>query len=80
MVEAPLDSINDTISVTQGAMAEAAAAVVGSEVWIDTDVNLVTYPDRYRDPRGQIMWDRVNSLLKRAGKTAGLSELLELSI
>jgi DNA polymerase-1 len=80
MVEAPLDSINDTISVTQGAMAEAAAAVIGSEVWIDTDTNLVTYPNRYRDPRGQVMWDRVNSLLKRPGEAAQPSELSGLSI
>jgi hypothetical protein len=46
-------------------MVEAAAAVLGPDVWIDTDVSIVKYPNRYSDPRGQVMWDRVMSLLRR---------------
>jgi DNA polymerase I len=67
MVESPQDLVNDTIKVARGAMAEAAAAVIGSDVWIDTEAGVVAYPDRYQDPRGHAMWDRVNSLLKRPG-------------
>jgi DNA polymerase I len=47
-------------------MAEAAAAVLGPGVAIETDVDIVRYPDRYSDPRGLVMWDRVMSLLRRA--------------
>jgi DNA polymerase family A len=71
MIESSLETIDDAIKVTQGAMAEAAAAVIGTGVWIDTDANVVAYPDRYQDPRGQVMWDRVNKLLKPLDKVAG---------
>jgi hypothetical protein len=61
-------------------MAEAAAAVIGSDVWIDREAGVVTYPDRYQDPRGQAMWDRVNSLLKRPRQTTRQPEPSTLSI
>jgi DNA polymerase-1 len=66
LIEAPLDQIDDAVATTRGVMAEAAAAVLGPGVWIDTDVDIVRYPDRYSDPRGQVMWDRVMVLLNRA--------------
>jgi DNA polymerase-1 len=65
LIEAPIDAIDDAVSSTRGAMAEAAAAVLGPAVWIDTDVDIVRYPDRYSDPRGAVMWDRVMGLLSR---------------
>jgi DNA polymerase I len=65
LVEAPVDLIDDAVSATRGAMAEAAHAVLGPAVWIDSDVEIVRYPDRYSDPRGKIMWDRVMSLLDK---------------
>jgi len=70
MIESSIDQIDNAIKITRGAMAEAAAAVIGTGVWIDTDVNITRYPDRYRDSddRGQAMWVRVNSLLGRLGK------------
>jgi DNA polymerase I len=71
MIESPADSIKDAVRATQGAMAEAATAVVGSSVWIDTDAKEVLYPDRYSDKRGQVMWDRVNKLLERLDKVSG---------
>jgi DNA polymerase I-like protein with 3'-5' exonuclease and polymerase domains len=65
LIEAPIDHIDDAVDVTRGAMAEAAAAVLGSGVSIETDVDIVRYPDRYSDPRGAVMWDRVMALLSR---------------
>jgi DNA polymerase I len=69
LIEAPLDSINDAVTATQDAMVEAATAVLGTSVRIETDVDIVGYPDRYSDPRGQVMWDRVTSLLSRTQST-----------
>jgi DNA polymerase I len=63
LIEAPLGQIDDAVATTRGVMAEAAAVVLGPGLWIDTDVDIVRYPDRYSDPRGQIMWDRVTDLL-----------------
>jgi hypothetical protein len=73
MIESSVDQIEAAIRITRGAMAEAAAAVIGTGVWIDTDVNITSYPDRYRDSddRGQAMWERVNSLLGRLDKIPG---------
>jgi DNA polymerase I len=74
LIEAPIELINGAITTTRGAMAEAAAAVLGPNVWIDTDVSIVHYPDRYSDPRGQVMWDRVMALLRRlASSTSSTS-------
>ena len=42
----------------RAAMDEASRAVLdGFE--IRTDVHIVRYPDRYMDPRGEVMWNRV---------------------
>jgi DNA polymerase I len=30
---------------------------------IRTEAKLVRYPDRYRDPRGERMWDEILSIL-----------------
>jgi DNA polymerase I len=65
LIEAPIDLIDEAVATARGVMAEAATAVLGPGVWIDTDVDIVRYPDRYADPRGQVMWDRVMSLLDR---------------
>jgi len=63
LIEAPISLIGDAVPTTRGAMAEAAAKVLDSDVWIDTDVEIVRHPNRYSDPRGQLMWNRVLSLL-----------------
>lgn len=43
-------------------MAEASRIVLdGLEV--DTDVQIITWPDRYADERGRVMWERVCELL-----------------
>ena len=44
LIEAPISLIDDAVSTTRGAMAEAAAKALGSAVWIDTDVEIVRYP------------------------------------
>ncbi|MEO0531930.1 MAG: DNA polymerase, partial [Planctomycetota bacterium] len=62
LVEGPADQIEQTVAVTQAAMAEASRVVLdGFE--LATDVDLVTWPDRYRDPRGEKLWGVVTELL-----------------
>jgi DNA polymerase-1 len=43
-------------------MAEASCAVL-SGFELATDVKVVRWPERYMDPRGAVMWHRVNQLL-----------------
>jgi DNA polymerase I len=46
------------------AMREASRVVLdGFE--LGTDGELVRYPDRYADPRGTVMWNRVVSLIRQ---------------
>jgi DNA polymerase-1 len=57
--------------VTRSAMAEASRIVLaGFE--LRTDVNVVKFPDRYFDPRGAVMWNRV---MKVIGVQEGVKQL-----
>ena len=45
-------------------MAEASRIVLaGFE--LGTDASLVCHPDRYMDPRGSVMWERVMALIAK---------------
>jgi hypothetical protein len=62
LVEGDADTIDDTVVVTRTAMAEASRIVLdGLEV--DTDVEIIAWPDRYSDPRGAVMWARTSEIL-----------------
>lgn len=62
LVEAPLDELDYAIKRTQEAMDEASRIVLAGFP-LRTDVEVVRYPDRYRDKRGQDMWNRVWELI-----------------
>jgi hypothetical protein len=69
LICAPLDRLEEEVARMRAAMAEASRIVLaGFEV--RTDVNPIRYPDRYMDPRGQIMWDRVMSLVTKRQRQA----------
>ena len=62
---APLEQIEGDIVAMRAAMAEASRFVLaGFE--LGTDVKVTRWPDRYMDPRGRQMWERVCSLVARA--------------
>jgi hypothetical protein len=62
LICAPLDRIDADIAAMRAAMAEASIFVLaGFE--LGTDVKVVRWPDRYADPRGEVMWNRVCSLV-----------------
>jgi DNA polymerase I-like protein with 3'-5' exonuclease and polymerase domains len=66
LIEAPLEELDDAISVTEKAMVEASAAVLGG-FELRTDRKIIRYPDRYRDRRGQEMWKTVMKILEELG-------------
>ena len=58
LVEGPVVAIEQVAEVTRQAMAEASRIVLdGFE--LRTDSKIVRHPDRYVDPRGLDMWERV---------------------
>jgi hypothetical protein len=64
LIAAPLDQLDHDIERMRAATAKASRVVLdGFE--LRTDVNAVRYPDRYRNPRGKVMWDRVMKLVAK---------------
>ena len=72
LIAAPLSRLDHDIAVTRAAMAEASTTVLdGFE--LKTDVHVVRFPDRYCDPRGAVMWDRVWKIITEMEGTAQLA-------
>ena len=69
MIEADIGEIDEVVTLTQEAMAEASRVVL-SGFELRSDVNVVRYPDRYMDPRGERMWAEVSELLNLAKQEA----------
>lgn len=62
LIEGDAAALDETVSAAQCAMAEASRVVLdGFELRTDADV--IAHPDRYMDPRGTVMWARVQDLL-----------------
>ena len=64
LVNAPLERLDVDVEATRACMAEASRVVL-SGFEIATDVQVVRYPDRYMDPRGEVMWHRVDAPSRR---------------
>ena len=64
LVEGKLEEIEHVAEQTQRAMAEASRIVLDGFV-LRSEANIVRYPDRYADERGQRMWDTVMQCLAK---------------
>jgi hypothetical protein len=65
LICSPIDRLGADIAAMRCAMAEASRFVLaGFE--LHTDVKIVRWPDRYMDPRGREMWNRVWDLVMAA--------------
>ena len=62
LICAPLDRLDSDVAAMRACMGEASRIVLdGFE--LGTDAHVVKSPDRYMDPRGVVMWDRVTRLI-----------------
>jgi DNA polymerase I-like protein with 3'-5' exonuclease and polymerase domains len=61
----PLDRLEEDVAAMRAAMAEASQVVLGG-FELGTDVSITRWPNRYMDPRGKVMWDRVMGLLDQS--------------
>ena len=67
MVNIKADVRNDGVSVSEGPRQGTEA--VTAAISVDGDVlhpRIVVYPDRYADPRGAVMWEKIQALLPEA--------------
>lgn len=62
LIEAPLPQIEFMVSETQSVMQKASEIILNG-FSLRTDVEIVRWPDRYRDVRGATMWTKVNQIL-----------------
>lgn len=62
LIEAPLNQLEETVRETQEIMRKASSAVLGG-FELSTDAELVRYPGRYSDERGEKMWRIIWELL-----------------
>ena len=69
LICAPLDQLEDKVAGMRAAMAEASRIVLGG-FELRTDTMIICHPDRFNDPRGAVMWDRVLSLIARRQQVA----------
>ncbi len=69
LICAPLDRLEDEITAMRATMAEASRIVLGG-FELRTDATIICHPDRFRDPRGTVMWDRVLELIAKHQQAA----------
>jgi hypothetical protein len=62
LIEADHATINEAVTVTGEAMAEASRLVLGG-FELHTEAKVIFWPGRYADPRGAVMWRRVLGIL-----------------
>jgi hypothetical protein len=62
LVEGPIGQIDDVVATARMAMTEASRVVLAG-VEVATDVEIISWPDRYADERGAVMWERVTEIL-----------------
>jgi DNA polymerase I len=72
LISAPLDRLEADVAATQAAMAEASRLVLdGFE--LSTEARENRHPERYSDPRGTVMWNKVMGLLGRHERPTPIS-------
>jgi DNA polymerase-1 len=67
VIMAPLERLDADVVAMQAFMAEASRVVLGGYE-LRTDVKVVCYPNRYMDPRGEVMWRKVMNLIGAGAK------------
>ena len=71
LIAAPLERLEADVTAVQEAMRQASQIVLkGFE--LSTEAKVVRYPDRFSDPRGIVMWNRVMGLL--TGELSGSAQ------
>ena len=65
LLEAPTGVIDEHVRQLKRVMEKASELVLGDGMVCEVDVVVTHSPDRYKDERGTVMWNRVMALLDR---------------
>ena len=66
LIMASLERLDDDVAAMRAAMGEASRVVLAGYE-LKTDVKVVRNPNRYMDPRGEVMWRKVMQLIGDRG-------------
>lgn len=66
LVRFPLDQEERTVNLTKEMMADASETIMGEDYRCRVDADIIRFPDRYMDERGEKMWGIVMKLLEEA--------------
>ena len=58
LIEAPIEQIDAAVE-RMGSYMKTASRIVLGGFELRTDAEIIRYPDRYSDPRGEVMWNTV---------------------
>lgn len=62
LIEAPISSIEEVCARAQCLLEEASSSVLDG-FRLRSDVDVICFPDRYMDERGERMWSRITEVL-----------------
>jgi len=77
LVEGDAAAIEDTVTETREAMAKASQVVLAG-LLVDTDVEVIAWPARYSEARGQKMWATVIGNLEKLREVEDVEEVEEV--
>jgi DNA polymerase I len=69
LIAAPFRRLDEDVSAMRNIMSKAGRAVTGG-LDIRTDAEIVRWPDRYMDERGEAMWNKVTAVLDHIERSA----------
>jgi DNA polymerase I-like protein with 3'-5' exonuclease and polymerase domains len=82
LIEAPIDRIEAEVALLQELMRRASRVVLNPSTGdgsfeLRTDANIIRYPERYSDPRGDEIWAKVTKLLAEYQQQAAEPQTIE---
>lgn len=63
LIQAPATEIHEIVEETKNIMRRVSGQMLGG-FWLESDTEVICWPDRYRDSRGRRMWDELMGILK----------------
>ena len=62
LVEAKLEELDEVVEKTQNLM-KVASEIVLNGFSLNSDANIIKYPERYMDERGAVMWETIEKII-----------------
>jgi DNA polymerase I len=76
LIEAPLENLDEAVAITQEAMSDASAVVLGG-FRLRSDAKVIRSPERFMDEkRGRPMWETIQGLLRSMEPSAASSPMV----